>query len=298
MLKAMVSSKYLRFYLLVSLMLNSALILRIYHSSSTDLKDSSSAVLAPGMSPHYRRGNNEESNRKSHLTSSISKQYLQQELAPPLELQQVIFVGGVPRSGTTLVRVMLDAHPDIRCGEETRVIPRLLAMRNRWNQEGKEHSRLVEAGMKEKLLDNATRAFISTIIQGHGSPAPFLCNKDPLVLNYMADANRLYPKAKFVMLIRDGRAVAYSIISRNVTISGVNPRSYVSAAKFWNKVMTKMTQYCDGMGPEKCMELYYERLVQNPQEWMEKVLKFLGIPWHDNVLQHHTLINKEIVLSK
>ena len=36
----------------------------------------------------------------------------------------LIFIGGVPRSGTTLMRAMLDAHPDVRCGEETRVIPR------------------------------------------------------------------------------------------------------------------------------------------------------------------------------
>ena len=33
----------------------------------------------------------------------------------------LIFVGGMPRSGTTLMRAMLDAHPDVRCGEETRV---------------------------------------------------------------------------------------------------------------------------------------------------------------------------------
>lgn len=36
----------------------------------------------------------------------------------------LIFVGGMPRSGTTLIRVLLDAHPDVRCGEETRIIPR------------------------------------------------------------------------------------------------------------------------------------------------------------------------------
>ncbi len=36
----------------------------------------------------------------------------------------LIFIGGVPRSGTTLMRAMLDAHKDVRCGEETRVVPR------------------------------------------------------------------------------------------------------------------------------------------------------------------------------
>ena len=34
----------------------------------------------------------------------------------------LIFIGGVPRSGTTLLRVMLDAHPDVRCGTETRLV--------------------------------------------------------------------------------------------------------------------------------------------------------------------------------
>ena len=35
----------------------------------------------------------------------------------------------MPRSGTTLMRAILDVHPDVRCGEETRVIPRVLMAR-------------------------------------------------------------------------------------------------------------------------------------------------------------------------
>ncbi len=46
----------------------------------------------------------------------------------------LVFVGGVPRSGTTLMRAMLDVHPDIRCGEETRVIPQMLMTRSGWSQ--------------------------------------------------------------------------------------------------------------------------------------------------------------------
>ena len=59
----------------------------------------------------------------------------------------IIFVGGMPRSGTTLMRSMLgkinffnrvknvkhsDAHPMVRCGEETRVVPRMIQMRSAW----------------------------------------------------------------------------------------------------------------------------------------------------------------------
>ena len=102
-------------------------------------------------------------------------------------VQETIFVGGVPRSGTTLARAMLDAHPDIRCGEETRVIPRIIGMRSRWSRSKKEISRLKEAGISEETLDSATRAFISEIILNHGKLAKYLCNKDPLVLNYTGD---------------------------------------------------------------------------------------------------------------
>ena len=42
----------------------------------------------------------------------------------------IVFIGGVPRSGTTLMRAMLDAHPEVRCGEETRVVPRILQVRH------------------------------------------------------------------------------------------------------------------------------------------------------------------------
>ena len=211
--------------------------------------------------------------------------------------REIVFVGGVPRSGTTLARVMLDAHPDIRCGEETRVIPRIISMRNRWNKAEKEHQRLAAAGLNDDTLDQATRAFVAEIILNHGAPAKYLCNKDPLVLNYMYDIVRMFPKAKFILMVRDGRAVAYSIVTRNITISGVDSKSFMSAALFWNKVIERMSRDCKDV-KEKCLMVFYEKLVADPREWMRRILEFLHIPWHDNVLHHHELINSEVSLSK
>ena len=212
-------------------------------------------------------------------------------------VQRTVFVGGVPRSGTTLARAMLDAHPDIRCGEETRVIPRIVSMRSRWRKSAREHSRLVEAGLSEETLDSATRAFISEIILNHGPVSKYLCNKDPLVLNYMEDIVRIFPQGKFICMVRDGRAVAYSIVSRNVTISGVDSKNYMSAALFWNKVVERMSTDCTN-NRQRCLMVRYEDLVADPRLWMTKILQFLDIPWHDNVLHHHELIDSEVFLSR
>ena len=62
-----------------------------------------------------------------------------------------VWVGGVPRSGTTLMRVMLDTHPAVRCGTETRIIPRILQMRHGWYNSETERRRLLEAGIGEQV---------------------------------------------------------------------------------------------------------------------------------------------------
>lgn len=49
-------------------------------------------------------------------------------------LRPMIFIGGMPRSGTTLMRAIIDSHPLARCGEETRVVPRILSMRAAWKK--------------------------------------------------------------------------------------------------------------------------------------------------------------------
>lgn len=161
----------------------------------------------------------------------------------------LIFIGGFPRSGTTLMRVMLDAHKHVRCGEETRVIPRLLTMRATWSRSVKERIRLDEAGVTDQVLDSAVRAFllevscschrltpppllhartpfpalgcvchVFQVIIGHGEPAPRLCNKDPFALKSLSYLSHIFPKAKFVLMLRDGRATVHSMISRKVGV--------------------------------------------------------------------------------
>ncbi|CAH2074798.1 unnamed protein product, partial [Iphiclides podalirius] len=204
----------------------------------------------------------------------------------------LIFIGGVPRSGTTLMRAMLDAHPDVRCGQETRVVPRILQMRQHWMRSQKESMRLEQAGVSKEVLDNAIAAFCLEVIVRHGEPAPRLCNKDPLVLKMGTYVLELFPNAKFLFMVRDGRATVHSIISRKVTITGFDLSSYRQCLTKWNHAVDLMHQQCKLLGPAQCLLVRYESLVLAPAATMRRVLAFLQLPWHDAVLHHERYINQ------
>ncbi len=181
-----------------------------------------------------------------------------------------------------------------------------------------ESKRLEEAGITAEVLDSAIGSFILEIIVRHGKPAPRLCNKDPFTLRSAVYLQYLFPNAKFIFMIRDGRAVVHSIISRQVTISGFDLSSYRQCLKKWNSAMSSMVgnssilhfqvaniflyfQYtqCSKLGPSVCLPVYYEQLVLHPKQWMQKILNFLDVSWNETVLHHEKHIdNGDISLSK
>lgn len=81
-----------------------------------------------------------------------------------------------------------------RCGQETRVIPRILQLRSHWMKSEKESVRLVEAGITKEVLNSAIAQFCLEIIAKHGDPAPRLCNKDPLTLKMGSYVIELFPE--------------------------------------------------------------------------------------------------------
>ena len=148
------------------------------------------------------------------------------------------------------------------------------------------------------MIDSAIRAFIFEILVQHSKSADVLCDKDPFVLKYADYVSSIFSNAKFLLLIRDARAVIHSVITRNVTITGFSMSDYRQNLKLWNKGIETMVSQCAILGNGRCLMVYYEQLVLQPKKTIENILKFLNLNWVNDVLHHEELIGKKISLSK
>jgi len=204
----------------------------------------------------------------------------------------LIFIGGHPRSGTTLMRALLDAHTDVRCGEETRFLQNFIQMRENLNSPN-EKPRLIQGGITDVIIDRAMAALVMETIAQHGYPAKVLCNKDPFLLKTGSYISQLFPKSKWIFMIRDGRAVAHSIISRKITFSGGSNDDPKKVFKAWNAGVKELNNECEKVGPTRCLKVQYEKLVLQTRRTMESILTFMGLPWDEAVMHHEEFINQD-----
>ena len=175
----------------------------------------------------------------------------------------IVFIGGHPRSGTTLMRVLLDAHPSFHCGQETHIIPDILTLRRKYSR-GRGLNRLREAGVDLDMINETLASSILDIIKWHGGVSKRLCNKDPFTLKHIPYLARSFPTAQFILMLRDARAVLHSIRRNKIRISHF-PRKVSEGLHRWNKVLEIMFQGCLSVGAERCKVVHYERLVLKPR---------------------------------
>ena len=82
----------------------------------------------------------------------------------------IIFVAGVPRSGTTLIRAILDTDPKIKCGVETRVIPDFLQILDYFLATDTTYF------FKKQSFDQAARNYILDLISARNDTSEIPCN--------------------------------------------------------------------------------------------------------------------------
>ncbi len=200
-----------------------------------------------------------------------------------------IVLGGCGRSGTTLLRMMLDSHQQICCGPESNLFRRrALDPESLADRFGFPRAAVREiydrAGSRPKFID----AFASLCMQKTGKSR--WAEKTPRNIGRIGEIFRCFPEARFVHVLRDGRDVACSLRT--------HPRHRVKNGKLvprdtWKRIAGCARRWRDdieGSRPfwsdPRFHTVRYEDLVLNPRPVLEQLMAFLGEPWDEVMLEH------------
>jgi hypothetical protein len=206
------------------------------------------------------------------------------------------FIVGAARSGTTLLRLMLDAHPDLAIPPETHFIPKAVRRSKRswrprraffealtssatWGDQKVESALLKErlATIRPFNVSDALRAFYRLYAEKFGKTR--WGDKTPPYVLQMQLIEGLLPEVRFVHITRDGRDVALSM--RNMWWS---PGSIEEIAQWWILRIKEARRQSEGL--RHYMEVRYEDVVVNTEQTLRKVSEFIDLPWNTSMLDY------------
>ncbi|MEX2643853.1 MAG: sulfotransferase [Acetobacterales bacterium] len=133
--------------------------------------------------------------------------------------------------------------------------------------------RFAEA-LRRQAGPEAFRAFIDGLFEAHArlDGKPLWVNKTPANISLLPVLNGLYPDMLFVHCVRDGRAVAASVMTRPW-----GPKSYDEAGRWWVGQLAQAAEFA-AAHPERYVEVRYEDLLATPEETMASLVSRLGEP--------------------
>ena len=193
-----------------------------------------------------------------------------------------IFIVGAMGSGTTLLRLVLDSHPNIAIPPETGFMRAYDAhIYTPFKASGKGWTKRL--GWKPEELDAKLRELYDDLFmryaESHGKQR--WGEKTPLHTWHIDDMARLFPEAQFIGLIRHPSASVASNMRRFKL-------SFSRTATHWARYTGEIVRQAARHGDRFAL-MRYEDLVVEPEPLMRELLDWLGEPWTDAVLEHHAV---------
>jgi hypothetical protein len=205
-----------------------------------------------------------------------------------------VFIGGCPRSGTTLLGAMLGAHRDVICPPEAPFIAARAVLGGSAalsSDAVRQVHRSVQGdykfrfwGLPDAELNacagaqvSSYREIIETYVRAFGrrhdrADGRFWIDHCPTNIMYVRRLRDAFADARFVHLLRDGRAVAASILPLDW-----GPNTIIEAAQMWAGCVAHGLSAEQMLPASQIRRVLYEDLVARPADVLEDVCAFLGL---------------------
>lgn len=213
----------------------------------------------------------------------------------------VFFILGCQKSGTTWLPALLGAHPHIACSGEGHftdtLAPMLEIAINEYNRLQTEQHRLDQSLLltTDDLFD-AVRVFIDATLRKYIARCPqpaairMVGDKTPEHALSIPQIHRLYPDARFIHIIRDGRDGAVSGWAHIQRSGGDDQlKTFGAYAQYFAQShWTPYIRQARAAGahiPDQYMELRYEELKADTEGQTRRMLQFLGVDDADHLVR-------------
>jgi tetratricopeptide (TPR) repeat protein len=221
-------------------------------------------------------------------------------LAPDPRVAGVAHLLGFPRSGTTLLEQVLDAHPGLADSPERVVFSRDI-FRAMYKPTGAERLTLdaLRSIPREWLVAQRKR-YLDYMEAALGEPlgGRVHLDKNPNHTSLIVGLYRLFPESRFLVALRDPRDVVVSAYLRNFNLTefgasfltwGGTCLMYGFEMGIWLRLREVMTG--------NWLEVKYEDTVADLQGQARRALAFLGLPWDERVLRYRERSAGKVVNS-
>ena len=225
-----------------------------------------------------------------------------------------VFIVGCPRSGTTLLQRIVDSHPQITITPETHWIPEFCKRDNGLLPHGwvtpefishlGHYRTFANLGIGLDKLEELLRSrgsisyaqFVTDIfdLYGKAQRKRLVGDKTPGYVRSIRLLHILWPRAKFIHLIRDGRDVCLSVINWKKKVSKLAERfptwsedPVSTAALWWEWHVRSGRQEARTLESSLYYEVRYESLIVSPVEECTKLCAFLNVPFDQVMLNFH-----------
>ena len=194
--------------------------------------------------------------------------------------ENLVFLIGFPRSGTTLLDSILRSHSEITVLEEK---PYLLNLRHAFfKQNDNNLSSLLN--ITQDIRDKIRNEYFKKIFSQIGKNKRIIVDKFPLTIIELGFVKCIFPNAKIILAMRHPCDVVTSCFFSSFKINDamVNFLSWSSTIQFYNKVFDLFEFYSNEMNLS-FLTIKYEDLIINFKNNVQKMTKYIGLEYESNM---------------
>ncbi|MGH8271854.1 MAG: tetratricopeptide repeat-containing sulfotransferase family protein [Gammaproteobacteria bacterium] len=218
------------------------------------------------------------------IITNLDKDFVARAAGIGLTDPGVIYICGMPRSGTTLVETILAAHPEVRAGGELNHIHDWL--RRRIGTAGMNSSGVWLGAAADETLAEMAQYWRERLIET-AAGSPRVTDKLPGNYALLGLIHVCFPTAPIVYVRRDPRDICFSCYA--TVFADRHNFSYALDALAHNYRLHEnlMEHWRQTLGGERIIEIEYEKLVHDPEGEIRRLLAALGLAWHPDCLDFH-----------